>query len=548
MTRRCLLALLPLALLAYALPLEWRGLWIPDESRYAQIAQELWRSGDWVVPHFLGLPYFEKPIGGYWTQAIAQAWLGDSLFSIRLVPLLASLATAALVVRLTRSIWQDRTLALLAGVLYLSCLAVAGLATYVTLDAQFACWMALALLTLWQAQAAETRTAALGQWALLGFACGCGLLTKGFLALVLPVLVAVPFFILQGRLGELLKRGPLAVLVAALVVAPWALLVAHRDPDFWNFFFWHEHIQRFAGQDAQHERPFWFYGPILLLAILPWAGLLPRTLGAAWRERRHAGTAFLGLAFATQLVFFSLSRGKLPTYLLPSLTALVPLLARTLLEGYRRSDFGALRLNGLCNLLLGLVGLVALLVYGGRLYDGGDEGLTHGLALLAPLALLVAGLGALRWPRLTAMAPAVALWVILPLLSVALPNSVVDNKLPSTFIEAQLSHFKKAGLLVSNDLGVAASLAWATHRDDVVVVGGPGELKYGFEREPDSGRLIPEQGLAAWLAAHRDQGPVDILLRVDGPSDRQLLDSLPEPGESIASERLVLLVYPRLTP
>lgn len=546
MTRRRLLMLLPLALLAYVLPLGWRGLWIPDESRYAQIAQELWRRGDWVVPHFLGLPYFEKPIGGYWTQAIAQAWFGDSLLSVRLVPLLASLATAALVVRLTRLIWQDRPLALLAGVLYLSCVAVAGLATYVTLDAQFAFWMALALLALWQAQAAETRGAALVQWALLGLACGCGLLTKGFLALVLPVLLAVPFFSLQGRLGELLRRGPLAVLVAVLVVAPWALLVAHRDPDFWNFFFWHEHIQRFAGQDAQHERPFWFYGPVLLLAILPWAGLLPRTLGRTWQERRHRGTAFLGIAVVGQLLFFSLSRGKLPTYLLPTLAALVPLLARTLLEAQRRGATGALRLNGLCNLLLGLAGVAALLIYGGRLYESG-EGLTRALALLAPLALLLAGLAALAWPRRTLLAPALALWVLLPLLSIALPNSMVDNKLPSTFIQAQLGHFKSAGLLVSNDLGVAASLAWATHRDDVVLVGGPGELKYGFAREPASGRLIEERDLAAWLAAHRDAGPVAILLRVDGPSDRQLLDSLPEPGESIASERLVLLVYPRLT-
>ncbi|WP_260856082.1 lipid IV(A) 4-amino-4-deoxy-L-arabinosyltransferase [Pseudomonas oryzihabitans] len=546
MTRRRLLMLLPLALLAYVLPLGWRGLWIPDESRYAQIAQELWRRGDWVVPHFLGLPYFEKPIGGYWTQAIAQAWFGDSLLSVRLVPLLASLATAALVARLTRLIWQDRPLALLAGVLYLSCVAVAGLATYVTLDAQFAFWMALALLALWQAQAAETRGAALVQWALLGLACGCGLLTKGFLALVLPVLLAVPFFSLQGRLGELLRRGPLAVLVAVLVVAPWALLVAHRDPDFWNFFFWHEHIQRFAGQDAQHERPFWFYGPVLLLAILPWAGLLPRTLGRTWQERRHRGTAFLGIAVVGQLLFFSLSRGKLPTYLLPTLAALVPLLARTLLEAQRRGATGALRLNGLCNLLLGLAGVAALLIYGGRLYAAG-EGLTRALALLAPLALLLAGLAALAWPRRTLLAPALALWVLLPLLSIALPNSMVDNKLPSTFIQAQLGHFKSAGLLVSNDLGVAASLAWATHRDDVVLVGGPGELKYGFAREPASGRLIEERDLAAWLAAHRDAGPVAILLRVDGPSDRQLLDSLPEPGESIASERLVLLVYPRLT-
>ncbi|WP_295515228.1 phospholipid carrier-dependent glycosyltransferase [uncultured Pseudomonas sp.] len=544
MSRLRLLCLLPLALLAYVLPLNWRGLWIPDESRYAQIGQELWRSGDWVVPHFLGLPYFEKPIGGYWTQAIAQAWLGDSLLSVRLVPLLAGLATAALVVRLTRLIWGDRLLALLAGVLYLSCLAVSASSTYVTLDAQFAFWTTLALLALWQAQAATTRNAALGNWALLGLACGCGLLTKGFLALVLPVLVALPFFLWQRRLLELICRGPVAVIVAALVVAPWALLVAHRDPDYWNFFFWHEHIQRFASDDAQHERPFWFYGPVLLLAILPWAGLLPRTLGTLWQARQHSGTAFLGLAFVSQLIFFSLSRGKLPTYLLPAMAALVPLLARVLFDAYRAGQWRALRLNGAFNLLLGILGFGALMVFDDRIY-GGPDNLAWGLALLAPLGFVLAGLGALLWPKETALAPALAMWLVLPLLTVALPKGLVYNKLPSVFVQDQLRKLQPAHLLVSNDLGAAASMAWATRRSDVVIVGGPGELKYGFERRPDSGRLLADGELPAWIEEHRREGSIAVLLRMSGDSDDRLLASLPATSDKVVKERLVLLVYPR---
>ena len=547
MNRVRLLFLLPVALLAYVLPLNWRGLWIPDESRYAQIGQELWRSGDWVVPHFLGLPYFEKPIGGYWTQAIAQAWLGDSLLSVRLVPLLAGLATAALVVRLTRLIWQDRLLALLAGVLYLSCLAVAASSTYVTLDAQFAFWTTLALLALWQAQAAETRSVALRNWALLGLACGCGLLTKGFLALVLPVLVAVPFFLWQRRFLELICRGPLAVIVAALVVAPWALWVAQRDGDYWNFFFWHEHIQRFASDDAQHERPFWFYGPILLLAILPWAGLLPRTLGNLWQERKHSGTVFLGIAFVSQLIFFSLSRGKLPTYLLPSMAALVPLLARVLFDAYQKGDWRALRLNGVINLLLGILSFVGLMVFDDRIYGGADN-LAWGLALLAPLGFILAGLGALLWPRATALAPALALWLVLPLLTVALPKSLVYNKLPSVFIQEHLGMLQSAHWLVSNDLGPAASLAWATHRTDVVIVGGPGELKYGFARRPDSGRLLNDDELPAWIDKHRREGSIAVLLRMSGDSDDRLLASLPAANEKLTQERLVLLVYSRKAP
>ncbi|KIZ50100.1 4-amino-4-deoxy-L-arabinose transferase [Pseudomonas oryzihabitans] len=544
MSRVRLLFLLPVALLAYVLPLNWRGLWIPDESRYAQIGQELWRSGDWVVPHFLGLPYFEKPIGGYWTQAIAQALLGDSLLSVRLVPLLAGFATAALVVRLTRLIWGDRQLALLAGVLYLSCLAIAASATYVTLDAQFAFWTTLSLLALWQAQAATTLGVALRNWALLGLACGCGLLTKGFLALVLPVLVALPFFIWQRRLLELICRGPVAVIVAALVVAPWALWVAQRDGDYWNFFFWHEHIQRFASDDAQHERPFWFYGPILLVAILPWTGLLPRTLGNLWQQRSHTGTAFLGITFISQLIFFSLSRGKLPTYLLPAMAALVPLIARAAFDAYRTGQWQALRLNGGANLLLGILGLGALLMFDDRLYGRGDN-LAWALALLAPLGFILAGLGALLWPRQTALAPALAIWLVLPLLTVALPKGLVYNKLPSVFVQEQLRKLNPAHLLVSNDLGVAASMAWATRRSNVVIVGGPGELKYGFERRPDSGRLLDDGELPNWIEEHRRDGSIAVLLRMSGDSDDRLLASLPATSDKVVNERLILLVYPR---
>ncbi len=114
-----------------------------------------------------------------------------------------------------------------------------------------------------------------------------GLMTKGFLALMLPVLIALPYMIWQRRFGELVRYGLVAVAVAALVSVPWALAVHYREPDFWRFFFWHEHIRRFAaGEDAQHARPWWFYLPLLFASTLPWALLLPSTLLRTWRETR----------------------------------------------------------------------------------------------------------------------------------------------------------------------------------------------------------------------------------------------------------------------
>jgi hypothetical protein len=160
-------------------------------------------------------------------------------------------------------------------------------------------------------------------WLLSGLCCGLGVLTKGPVALVLlrPALVAYVWLQRdQARLGLfawLVYGG-----VIALVAAPWFIAICVRQPEFAGQFIIEHHIKRFTAA-GYHESPAWFYVPVLLVGTLPWSLLLvPFCQFLLSHSRlRPAGMGFLLLWAAWCFVFFSLSRGKLPPYVLPLLPA-----------------------------------------------------------------------------------------------------------------------------------------------------------------------------------------------------------------------------------
>lgn len=220
----------------YLLPLMFHGLWIPDETRYGQISQEMRLSGDWIAPHFMGIRYFEKPIAGYWMIAIGQAVFGDNLFGVRIASAVSTGLSVWLAYLLAGRLWNDPRKSAASALFYMSFGLIAGQAGYANLDPQFTLWANLSLVALWFAIEGHSSRSKTAAWVLLGFSCGMGFMTKGFLAGLLPVLVALPYMLWQRRFLELLRYGMLTVLVATLVCLPWALAIHHQEPDFWNFF------------------------------------------------------------------------------------------------------------------------------------------------------------------------------------------------------------------------------------------------------------------------------------------------------------------------
>jgi 4-amino-4-deoxy-L-arabinose transferase-like glycosyltransferase len=124
-----------------------------------------------------------------------------------------------------------------------------------------------------------------------------------------------------------------------------------------------EHNLGRFGQDLYHHRqPFWFYLPVLLLALMPWTLWLilavTERLRLLWSEGKEAMTApedswqlFLLIWLLVPVLFFSASQSKLPGYILPAIPA-----GALLVSEYLRG-----RQNENAKLLLGLVGLHTVL-------------------------------------------------------------------------------------------------------------------------------------------------------------------------------------------
>lgn len=545
---------LPLLLLAfgvfYLLPLATHGLWIPDETRYAQISQEMLLTGKWASPHFMGIRYFEKPAAGYWMIALGQAIFGQNLFGVRFASALSTGLSIVLVYLVSRRLWNDPQKSLISTVLYMSFVSVAALGGYANLDPQFTFWVNLTGVALWFCFDSATRNGRLAAWALLGFACGMGFMTKGFLAWLLPVLIALPYAIWQKRFRELLGYGLVAVVVAIVVSLPWALAVHLQEPDYWNFFFWHEHIQRFAGDDAQHAEPFWYYLPLLVAFCLPWVTLLPSTLKQAWQDKRSAKIGFVLLWLLMPLAFFSLAKGKLPSYIVPCLLPLALLMGNTLADKLAQGRSRALRINGWLNLIIGVVALLALtwVQLKKPVYEHGQETLSLVLVFTFLFAwILVNLLQAARPLRLWA-APVLGSWLMVALLPAALPHSVVYNKTPDQFIIDHLQELQPATALLSNDLGAASALSWRLARPDVTLYNTVGEVKYGLAYPDATHHKIDTTQVQQWMSEARKQGPVGVVMRVKGDDEIAEVALLPNDGKRYEQGNIVILIFPQVTP
>lgn len=547
-TTRYALLLPVLYVLYYLIPLEFRSLWQPDEVRYAEISREMLLSGNWVVPHFLDLRYFEKPIAGYWINNISQWLFGHNNFAVRFGSVFSVSLSALLIGWLAMRLWRDRATAVLSAVIFLTCMLVYSIGTYAVLDPMITLWLTAAMCSFWLVGEGGSSRKKVTGWLLLGLACGMGFLTKGFLALAVPVVAIVPWMIWQRRFKELMLFGPLALVSAVAISLPWSVSIARQEPDFWRYFFWVEHIQRFAESNAQHKAPFWYYVPVLIAGTLPWLGLLPGALCKAWRERQGAQGAMYLLGWVVMpLVFFSMAKGKLPTYILPCFAPLAMLLAHYAMA-LASSGRRVFKLNGAINLLVGTVLLLAMLLVMAPWGLAKHPVYAHHeliKVLLGSTAFLFWALvgaaslvgDAKHW-RLAALCPLGLALVV----GAAIPDKVMNSKQPQPFITDISHELQQSRFVLANNTGMASALGWSLKRSDIRMLDQPGELEYGLGYANGADRLVTTSDFASWLRQHRRQGNVSLVMKLSG-EDRQIDAGIPAPDRIVQRGRMLLYFY-----
>jgi len=489
--------------LVYILPLGVRPLFIPDEVRYAEIAREMITRGDWVVPHLNGLLYFEKPIFGYWAHAVSLLLFGENNFAVRLPSALSSGLMALLLLYFTNL--KSRTnpqqsLATLASLIFLSCLAVAGIGTFTVLDSILSLALTATLMAFFQATKAVKSSRQERIWLIVaGACCGVALLTKGFLALAVPVIVIVPYLFWQGRWKDILRMSWLPILCAILVALPWSIMVHLRAPDFWNFFFWHEHVKRFFSENAQHGRPVWFFVALLPLMTIPWSFQLGSFwTGARSKMEKQQGEQelmrFVLCWLVFPLLFFSASKGKLMTYILPCFPAIAIILSvwldRYLVQGNRKSfNVGVIVgmvFFGLMFLALPIVQIVGIKSVAA--YSSWFPVLVGMSALLLTLVFFLFSYRSTNgWTKLIlyALAP-------IPFLTAApglMPDVTLAKKAPSAFF-AEVAQSIGPDAYVMSAGNLVRAVNWGLKRDDIYLLNGTGELSYGIEQPGEDNRLL----------------------------------------------------------
>jgi 4-amino-4-deoxy-L-arabinose transferase len=520
----------------YLVPLNVRQLSVPDEFRYGEIAREMLASGDFIVPRLDGLRYFEKPAGGHVLNAVAMAVFGETNFAVRLMSAISVGLSAAGLYFLLKCCSTKRTAAL-AAFIFLTTGMVFGIGTFSVLDSMLSCFITLSLCSFYPALEASGKRR-IGLLALAGVFAGGAFLVKGFIAGAVIVVVIVPFLMYRRRWKDILTL-PWIPLVAAMAVSlPWCLAIAIREPDFWRYFFWEEHVRRFFsdGRAAQHSAPFWHYVPILIGGAIPWSFIGPLPFRDLIRNRSGDPLIQFGLSWLLMpFIFFSCSSGKLGTYILPCFVPFALLLSVALADRLERNEKNrSLQVGAWIMATMSVAAMVVTLVVGGlhsldqlpqldEHFVAKFFGWVAGLSIAIFLAIVAVRESRGLWKTACLGFSASAMFVTA---IACLPMELSPSLGIQGVLESEQHHVEPDTILVATPKAMLA-VCYVFKRADVCLFRDKSELAYGLSYPDAQHCYLDVAGLNAMLQQRRDRR---VILTMRADLDDSIRTQLPPPS------------------
>ena len=529
-TQQILLDLLVLCILIgmfFAFMLGNRALSVPDEGRYVEIPREMVITGDYITPRLNGVKYFEKPVLFYWLESFSIKLFGLREYTLRLWPALFSLFGCLVVYVAGRRLYGRRSGLIAAAVLATSMLYY-GLSRAIILDMPVSVLLTAALLSfLLGMHEVPGPRRRLFLWSFYAFS-ALAVLTKGLIGMLIPGMVIGAWIMILGE-WRVLKTMylPTGLALFLLIAAPWHIMVARANPEFFHFYFIQEHFLRYLTTMHSRYQPPWFFIPIILLGLFPWSVFLVQAikhnLPSTWRERHeHRDSLFLILWAGLVFLFFSASGSKLVPYILPVFPPLALLIGRYLSDAWDSRDFPGVP-AGYALLLTAQVilgGAMIALPFFWRTPDVQALGwypVVAGCTLLMGAAL-TAALARFRGFRFAFIAAAVFAALFLMEANAAAPR--IDTKSIKT-LAVTLKPLLKPGDEVASYLTYYQDLpVYLEHR--IIAVDWKGELDFGTEIEDTTAWMMDSD--AFWK---RWKGPETIYMLMEVKIYEALLSSNP---------------------
>ena len=387
---------LALTAILYFTRLGARALW-SSEFRWAEIAREMIRTGDYFWPTINGHLYYDKPLGSYWL-VLASTWVTGGLneSAARLPCAIAGLLAVGLLILLARRLYDLRT-GVIAGFILATSFSFVFFSRHASADVETITGELAALLLFLKH---EDRP--IGWWVVWLWIIMAGTsLTKGLLGFVLPIMVMGLYATLSdgwALFGEKILHGAIAgrirwvidrnrwlfnwrsiiavPLGLAIYMTPFRISRAIMGSSAGLDMVYRENIVRFF-EPFDHRGPIYLYLYVIFALMAPWAILLPAALVQVHHDRRievepAKSDRFTLIFFWSTFAFFTLSGSRRSYYILPILPPAAMLIARLLTSPSERlSDWGH-RL-----LMLGYGVFVAIVI--------------AGLVLLIPPAAILPG-------------------------------------------------------------------------------------------------------------------------------------------------------------